>query len=82
MFWGYKDNGSKVKIRGRLTGQVDNAGDDDDRPPDQRHHGQHLGHATQTHGAVQVALLQAVLGLGGKEPKPPRQSCLTLTTLG
>lgn len=65
----------------RLTGQVNNAGDDDDRPPNQRHHGQHLGHTTQTHGAVQVSLLQAVLGLGGKEPKAPCQSCFTLKVL-
>lgn len=48
---------------GTLTGQVHNAGDDDDRPPHQGHHGQHLGHAPQTHGSVQVPLLQAVLGL-------------------
>lgn len=57
-----KDDVLKVRF-GTLTGKVDNAGDDNDRPPDQGHHGEHLGYASQTHGTVQVPLLQTVLGL-------------------
>lgn len=40
--------GSKVlKVRfGTLTSQVDNAGDDNDRPSYKRHHGEHLGHTS------------------------------------
>lgn len=46
-----------------LTGQVDDAGDDDEGPAHQRDHRQQLGHAAQTHSPIQIALLQTVPGL-------------------
>lgn len=43
-----------------INGQIDGAGDDDDRSSHQRHHRQQFSHSTQTPRSVHVPLLQTV----------------------